>query len=425
MNETTSWDWEVREKCIADLGAWKSRYAWVEEPYVSPDGEKIAAVIKLPGEETFSLCENGIPWESSFDRVWYLRFTPDNRLTAFVSEIGGWSLAVDGRTSENKFDFAWDTHFSADGKKIVHAAQKEGKYFAVCNDIPWPTAYESLTGLMVDDAATKTAAVVQTVPLKEAEIFKFQEGCYSVAVDGAAWNRNFVNVWDIAFSPDGRRVAAGVRTSLYDYTIAIDGVTWEKNFASVWEPQFCPCDGSVTAPVRSGGSWFLARDGELLWSNKFVQLWHHVYSPDGKKIAAIVAPRFGRWTVALEGIPWKVTFGDMVTDAIFSPDGKKIAFLGKEKEKWTVVVDQNCWGSYDMAWRPIFSPDGEKCAAKVEKNGLYAIVVNGKPLKQEFAEVWDPVFSPDSDKILIKAIKAESNEHKYIRSVVRLQDITG
>ena len=78
-----------------------------------------------------------------------------------------------------------------------------------------------------------------------------------------------------------------------------------------------------------------------------------------------------------------------------------------------------------MAWRPIFSPDGEKVAAKVEKNGLYTIVVNGKPLRQEFPAVWDPVFSPDSDKILIKAIKAEPKEIKYFRSVMRLQDITG
>ncbi|MBU1570760.1 MAG: WD40 repeat domain-containing protein, partial [Proteobacteria bacterium] len=263
MNSTKNWDWDEEKKLIADIGEWKSRYQWIEEPYVSPDGEKIATVVKFPDDEVFTICENGTLWESSFDKVWYPRFSPDGKLTALVSETGEWSLAVDGQASEEKFEFVWDTRFSPDGRNIIYLAQTERKYFAVINGVPWKTGFPSLTGLTVSNDGDRTAAAVQTVPFKEAEIFKFQEGCYSVAVDGTAWDRNFVNVWDTSFSPDGKRVAAGVRTSLYDYTVAVDGVPWEKSFASVWEPQLCPSDDSVTAPVRSSGSWFLAKDGKI------------------------------------------------------------------------------------------------------------------------------------------------------------------
>ncbi|MDP3283178.1 MAG: WD40 repeat domain-containing protein, partial [Desulfobacterales bacterium] len=64
-------------------------------------------------------------------------------------------------------------------------------------------------------------------------------------------------------------------------------------------------------------------------------------------------------------------------------------------------------------------------AAKVEKNGRYTIVINGKPLKDEFGAAWDPVFSPDSGKILIRAIETGSNENKYFRHVMPITDIAG
>ncbi|MDP3286282.1 MAG: WD40 repeat domain-containing protein, partial [Desulfobacterales bacterium] len=229
MNSINNWDWNTGRRMIADIGEWKTRYQWVEEPYVSPEGEKIAAVVKPPEDEVFTICENGTLWESTFDKVWYPRFSPDGKLTALVSETGEWGLAIDGQISEEKYEFAWDTRFSSDGANIIHMAQRERKYFVAINNVPWETGFPSMTGLVVSNDGSRTAAAVQTVLFKEAEIFKFQEGCYSVAVDGTAWGRNFVNVWDVVFSPDGKRVAAGIRTSLYDYTVAVDGIPWEKS----------------------------------------------------------------------------------------------------------------------------------------------------------------------------------------------------
>ena len=43
-------------------------------------------------------------------------------------------------------------------------------------------------------------------------------------------------------------------------------------------------------------------------SDALVQIWHQMFSPDGSRLAAIVAPKYGRWTVAVDGEPWPATF---------------------------------------------------------------------------------------------------------------------
>ena len=43
------WDWEPGSREIADIGGWQQKFNWVEEPYVSPNGENIAAVVNLAG----------------------------------------------------------------------------------------------------------------------------------------------------------------------------------------------------------------------------------------------------------------------------------------------------------------------------------------------------------------------------------------
>ena len=71
---------------------------------------------------------------------------------------------------------------------------------------------------------------------------------------------------------------------------------------------------------------------------------------DGSKLAAIMAPAYGRWTVALDGVPWQTTFSDMVTDLVFSPDGDRLAALAKDGDHWMVVVDGTAWRhDLDMA----------------------------------------------------------------------------
>jgi predicted Rdx family selenoprotein len=206
----------------------------------------------------------------------------------------------------------------------------------------------------------------------------------------------------MAISTDGQNLAAEVRLNLYDYTIAVNGKPWEQTFGCVWEPIFHPQTGAVIAPVRTGGKWFLAQDGQIIWDRKFVQLWHPMISESGNTLAAIVAPRYGKWTIAIDGEPWSASFGDLLTDAVFSPDGNRIAAAAKNDEKWMMVVDGKVWkNTFDGVWQPVFSADNETVAAKIEKNGKYSIAVNDHLWDQECDAIWDPVFSPEGDRILL------------------------
>ena len=93
----------------------------------------------------------------------------------------------------------------------------------------------------------------------------------------------------------------------------------------------------LLAPVRTSGSWTLAEDGVPLWKGRYMQLWHQRISPDGGRIAAVIAPSFGRWTVAVDDRPWDVTCRDMVDAPVFSPDGRRVAAAFKDGGRWTIA----------------------------------------------------------------------------------------
>lgn len=186
----------------------------------------------------------------------------------------------------------------------------------------------------------------------------------------------------------------------------------------------------MVAPVRVGSSWGLARDDKLIWEPHFFQVWHQRISSDGETIAAIVAPRFGEFTVAVNGEPWKNTYA-VVTDLVLSRDGQRAAAVGQSglsisldeaslaSQQWQVIVNDHPWtGWYDRVFTPVISPDSRHTAVRVEKNGASTILVDDKAYFRPFSRVWDPIFSPDSSKVLIRAMDGS----KLVRIVAPIKD---
>ena len=250
MTIKSDWDWEPGSREISDVGQWQNQFNWVEEPYVSQDGEKLAAIVNV-AEGEFNVCVNGEPWETVFDKIWNLRFAPDGRLTALVSEMGEWTVAVDGTAWENKFGYVWNLAFSPDGKNIAVAIQQDMAYCMAVNDVAWEQTFSNMTNPTLSPDGTTTAAAVQVADFGEGEIHKFQEGAFTVALEGKTWDTQFVNVWKMAISSDDQQVAAEVRLNPYDYTIAVNGKPWEQTFDCVWEPVFHP-SGAVRRQVVPG-----------------------------------------------------------------------------------------------------------------------------------------------------------------------------
>ena len=161
MSETNQWDWDTSQKEIP-MAEWHERYGWVEEPYVSPDGEKVAAIVNT-GEMSFNVCVNGDTWESDYDKIWHLRFLPSGALTALISDQGEWTVAIDGTPWENRFGYVWNPIYSQNAGSVAVAAQQDMRYCMVLDGQPWDETYANMTYFALSPCGTKTAAAVQVV----------------------------------------------------------------------------------------------------------------------------------------------------------------------------------------------------------------------------------------------------------------------
>ena len=426
------WDWTSEHKMLADTTKWKDQFEDVWEPYISPDGEKIASIVKV-GEGEFNICVNGNTWEESFEKMWYSRFSPDGRLTALVSKDMEWTMAVDGAALEETYEYIWDTKFSANGKVIAAAVKKDDAYFVLVNGKAWEcstvsvngktlecsTVLQSIASHAVSPDGNTVAAIAQTAPLGQADLEGFLNGTWSVVVNGKPWEKNFVDVYGLAVSNDDKNVAAEYRAAICEYGIVVNGTPWNEKYGCTWEPVFNPVNSDeITTPVKQGSQWFLATNGRIVWDRGFVNLLYQTYSPDGQKIAATVAPQFGKWTVAVDGQPWPITFGECVLMPCFSQDSRKLAVIAKDSGNWLLVVDGTVLGeSYDNIWQPVFNDDDVIC--KVEKNGKYAVAVNGKIRGKDYEALWNPVVSPDGTKVMICGVEGG----KYYRNIIPIGDL--
>jgi hypothetical protein len=419
MDKIADWDWSTGDKRIANIEEWLKRFHVVHEFAVTNDGEQIAAIVE-EGNKRVTPCVNGRCWPETFERAWSLRFSPDDRLVCFGLRDYEWSVSVDAHSWEESYDYIWNLTFSNDGQDIAVNAKKDGEFGIALNGRLWDTRFPDARDVAISPDGSRTASRVKTKRVATLDIFTFAEGVLTIAVDGKAWDKGFLGIWGMAFSADSQHVAAGVKLDHLTFTVAVDGTPWEQTFLQTWEPIFNPKTLNAISPVKFSEGWTLAMDGKPFWEHRYVQLWGQKFSPDGRRIAAVVAPEFGRWTISLDDLSWVRTFSDAVLTPVFSPDSSRVAAVVKENNRYTIAVDGIPWSTdFDMIWEPVFSPDGNKVAAKAEINGKYMLVVDGKTGVHLSDELWDPIFSPDSRQILIRCIE----NGWYHRKVLPLDEI--
>ncbi|MCG8643594.1 MAG: Tmc redox complex protein TmcD [Desulfobacterales bacterium] len=417
MTDKGAWDWHSPKKEIP-IKEWHNRFNWVEEFHVSPDGEKIAAIVNSDMDE-FMVCVNGETWEEPFEKAGSVTFGPDGRLSVLAAKDEQWSVCTDGVCWETWFDFIWDLTVSSDGRFIGTAIQTDMKYGMAVNGTPWDTLYENITGMTLSDRGS-SAAIVQVVPLAQADIDGFSAGIFSAVVNGAAGDETFMNAWDPCFDPQGKQIAYSVRLDRNRYSLVQNGTVWPTDFQSVWDPRFYNRGQSVIAPVRINGKWSLFKDGSSLWNRQFDQLWQIRTHEASQKIAAVVSDSYGKWTVCQNNVTWDFHCSRMITDLCHSADGTRLAACCKEADTWDLVVDAVPWHlNADKLWAPVISDDGSVIAARLEKDHAGYLAVNGKVLAKAFDWVFEPAISPDGSKILLKTIK----NGIYSRQVLSLDHV--
>ncbi len=403
MKDKKTWDWQTAQKEIP-VNEWQHQFNWIEEPHVSPDGEKIASITNCDDAE-FTVCTNGKVWDDRYEKIWSLRFLPDGRLAALVSNDEMWTVCIDGIGWETQFDYAWDLKATPDGSSVSVAVQKDQKFGMAINDIIWNHLYENITGMVLSDQGT-TGAIVQVDPLAQADINTFDTGIFSAAQNGIAQSQKFMNIWDLSFDNQGKQISYSIRKNRLEYSVVKNNTPWTQNFESVWKSEFINKGNSIIAPVRQGGKWFLYKDDALFWNKQMEQLWKLEVHDDTQKIAAVVSDSFGKWTVWENEKPWDFHCDTMISDLFYTPDGKKLVAIVKNKGHWDLVIDGIPWNlKADKLWRPVFSSDNEIFATRIEKKGKYYLVVNKNIYNKSFDKVFEPQIDPNNNKILLKSIR--------------------
>lgn len=411
--------WDVDRRVVADLRPVYEQFDAVGQWQASSDGLHVAAAVTLE-DGSQQVCVDGTPWEAVYEKAWHLRFGPDGRLAALVRLDDQWTVAVDGQEWPERFDYVWNTKFSRDGSVIAAQIKRDARHSVALDGVAWDKDFLSIRDFTLSDDGKHAAAAAQSVELAEADIFKFMQGTWSVVVDGELWGRNFVNAYDPRFSEDGKHVAAQVRTAPFEYTIAQDAQPWTAVFGCVWAPAFRGTTHKVVAPVRVGGAWTVAEDGATSWNHRFVQLWRVQVTADGKHLAAVVAPSFGQWTIAVDDAVWACSFDSAVLDPRFAEDGKHVAAAVRHAGKWTIAVDGAAWGAgFDRVGEPVFVPGSASVLARVEQNGAHRLARDGRTVGASYQWLWDPVVSPDGRRVLVRGMQ----DQRYVREVADLSQL--
>lgn len=415
------WDWLTPEKQIP-IREWEKDFNWVQEPCVSPDGERISAIANAD-EAQFSVCVNGEAWPETFEKAWSLQFSPDGRLAALAANDEEWTVCVDGECWESRFDYAWDLKFTPDGSHIGAAIQQDSEYGMVVNDTPWDNLYQNISGTVLGSKGN-SAAVVQVDHMDQADIEAFASGLFSVAVNGEIQSDRFMNIDDICFDPTEKKTAFSIRKNRLEYSLADNKGPWESSFQFSWGPRFINKGASVIAPVRQNGKWHLFKDDLNLWNRSFEQLWKLAVHKASKNIAAVVSEEFGKWSLCENSLMLDFQCDTMVSDLFYSDNSEILVAVFKDKGFWDIAVSHKgnviSWGiAADKLWAPVISDDHKIIATRMEKNGRYYLVVNGKVYQNDFDMMFAPDISPDNDKILLKVVQ----NGIYYRQVLSLDRV--
>jgi len=417
MKDKQNWDWQTPEKQVP-VKEWQDEFNWVQQPCVSPDGEKIAAIVNTD-EAEFAVCVNGQTWPETVEKAWSLQFIPDGRLAVLMANDDEWTVGVDGEPWETGFDYIWDLKTTPDGAFIGAAIQTDGEYGMAVNDQMWEQLYQNITGTVLSPQGA-SAAVVQVVPMGQADITTFASGIFSAALNGEVASETYMDIKDICFDSQGKKIAYAIRKNRLDYSIANHHFPWSSDFQFTWGPCFADHGKSVIAPVRRNGKWFLYKDNADFWNRPFEQVWNIAVHEPSNKIAAIVSEKFGKWSVCENNTMLDFSCDTMISELFYSDNGQLLIALFKDKGTWDIAVNGKKWNlTADKLWAPQVSSDTTVLAARMEKNGRFHLVVNGTVYPEQFEMMFEPAISPDNKKILLKAIK----NGIYSRQILSLDKI--
>jgi WD40 repeat protein len=206
-------------------------------------------------------------------------------------------------------------------------------------------------------------------------------------------------VWDVTFSPDGRRIAAGCADGtvrLWHATGGGGAGVLAGNADEVWSVAFSPDGGRLAAAGADGTAsvWELATGErrQVLGEPGSPPVWAVAFAPDGERLAAAGRDATVRFWDPNTGAELKTLLGhtDQIRALAFSRDGGRLASSADDGSAriWEARAGEPLHvlrGHGEAVWGVAFDPSGSRLATA----GFDGT-----------AQVWDVVFRPDGTQLL-------------------------
>jgi WD40 repeat protein/tRNA A-37 threonylcarbamoyl transferase component Bud32 len=182
----------------------------------------------------------------------------------------------------------------------------------------------------------------------------------------------YVHATSVAFSPDGRRLAAVAHTGsvkVWDVATGQELLTLQGQLGVVASVAFRP-DGRRLATAAQGGTvqvWDGEDGREVLTFNAQGPLSSLVYSPDGRRLATTGDGKMAKVWDAATGRELLAFKGhtSLVTSVAFSPDGRRLASadISGTVKVWDAATGRDTVpikGHNAGVFRIVFGPDGRR-----------------------------------------------------------------
>ena len=235
------------------------------------------------------------------------------------------------------------------------------------------------------------------------------QGKWHVVIDGRP-GPDYDRVTDIAFSPDGSRVAYGAISHKRDpdqpqswdeWVMVVNGreTSIPYDALSHRSPVFT-ADGRLVYIARRGDKAVVVVDGKEDPAYDKIRMPIPAISPDGRQIAYSAQNVDHDEVVVLNGKAGPGFESVSPSSLVFSSRGRLAYGARYYDQTWSVVVDGDIGAHYAQVDNIAFGPDGKHFAYNARKGDKWLLVLDGKEvlegeeITQEF-----PAFSPDGRRV--------------------------
>jgi Tol biopolymer transport system component len=384
--------------------------------------------------------------------------SPDGRRGAYVMPAtGGFRVVLDGKDQPAYEQLARGSPvFSPDGKRLVYAGAREGRWYVIDNDEE-SQPFDAVLGTSLlfggPAGGDQHLAYVAARDKKQFVVLEGIEGPPCDAIDPGS----------LVFSPDGNHLAyVGRRKqgAALAAVVVVDGVNESLFYEWATPPTFSADSMHFAYVAARGGTTFVVLDnreepahagavGTSLRLRPDGRRFAYVaradggrvvvdsaaagaaperyewifdgslaFSPDGSRLA-YVAKRDGACVVVVDGEPGPGYDGVAAGSIAFSPDCRRVAYVAERGDaargavRRFVVVDGNPGAGFDrIRGAPRFSPNGRRVAYVAERlredgAAQQFVVVDGAEGKAYACIRGEPVFSPDSTRVAVMALEQD------------------